>query len=609
MKLEHWWNYEEGVAGEPQANREDPWADETQARCSPEEEENERGTEVKSRRGFDDSSDWVFDSQGPGRSRSLPLKWEVMSKVYAVALIDSEHHIGHQLGNDIQLLAWIKHHCCEWVTSPKTLDKPVATILKKEFPMVSAVPLFHAGRRSLCGVTSYGSAGKKGWDFRLRLFGQQPIRRGVIGGLWLFAERISGQRFAAESCVLLGSLRFAPVGNILSALLGFSYMPIFLKMSVTFLRPFARVLVPFTLHRKRRVLCSTVLQRHMSSKIPAASYPNKESTSPPEQLELDGWKITMKSSAQEEGVSTVLSSKDEDPLAATKELIEMWRLLGRDVPEHISEEELKTIMECVSKSSKRKYLKYLYVREKMKKVKQIKKEMKIAAKEQVKKDQLPETTKEDKQQNFLFLRLWDRNMDIAMGWKGAQAMQFGQPLVFDMAYDDCMKPKELQNAVSQLLERPEEEAEKPVKTKTVSSSNGGESSSRSAEKRSAEEEAADLPTKPTKISKFGFAIGSQTTKKASAISIKLGSSKPKETVPTLAPKTLSVAAAFNEDEDSEPEEMPPEAKMRMKNIGRDTPTSAGPNSFNKGKHGFSDNQKLWERNIKSHLGNVHDQDN
>ncbi|XP_057589875.1 PEST proteolytic signal-containing nuclear protein-like [Hippopotamus amphibius kiboko] len=156
---------------------------------------------------------------------------------------------------------------------------------------------------------------------------------------------------------------------------------------------------------------------------------------------------------------------------------------------------------------------------------------------------------------------------------------------------------------------PEEEAEKPVKTKTVSSSNGGENSSRSAEKRSAEEEAADLPTKPTKISKFGFAIGSQTTKKASAISIKLGSSKPKETVPTLAPKTLSVAAAFNEDEDSEPEEMPPEAKMRMKNIGRDTPTSAGPNSFNKGKHGFSDNQKLWERNIKSHLGNVHDQDN
>uniref|UniRef100_A0A2K5CM22 PEST proteolytic signal-containing nuclear protein n=1 Tax=Aotus nancymaae TaxID=37293 RepID=A0A2K5CM22_AOTNA len=134
---------------------------------------------------------------------------------------------------------------------------------------------------------------------------------------------------------------------------------------------------------------------------------------------------------------------------------------------------------------------------------------------------------------------------------------------------------------------PEEAVEKPVKTKSVSSNNRGESSSRSAEKRSAEKEAADLPTKPTKISKFGFAIGSQMTKKASAISIRLGSSKSKETVPTLAPITLSVAA------------------MKMKNIREDTPTSAGPNSI-KGKHGFSDNQKLWEQNIKSHLGNVHD---
>ncbi|XP_058411693.1 tRNA methyltransferase 10 homolog C [Diceros bicornis minor] len=229
-------------------------------------------------------------------------------------------------------------------------------------------------------------------------------------------------------------------------------MPVFLKMSVSiaFLRPFAKFLVPFTLQRKRRVLYSTILQRYMSSKIPAVPFPNKESTSPPEQLELDGWKVTMKASVQD--VSTGSSCKDEDPLAATRELIEMWRLLGREVPEHVSEEELKTLMECVSKSSKKKYLKYLYVKEKMKKAKQIKKEMKAAAKEKARKDQLPETTKEDKQQNFLFLRLWDRNMEIAMGWKGAQAMQFGQPLVFDMDYDDYMKPKELQNTVSQLLE-------------------------------------------------------------------------------------------------------------------------------------------------------------
>lgn len=189
----------------------------------------------------------------------------------------------------------------------------------------------------------------------------------------------------------------------------------------------------------------------MSSKIPGVSYPKTESTSPPEQLGLDGWKITMKSSVQED-VSPVSSSKDEDPLAAIRELIDMWRLLGKEVPEHISEEELKTTMECVSKSSKKKYLKYLYIKEKKKKANQIKKEMKAATREKAIREQLLETTKEDKEQNFLFLRLWDRNMDIAMGWKGAQAMQFGQPLVFDMDYDNYMKPKELQNTVSQLLE-------------------------------------------------------------------------------------------------------------------------------------------------------------
>lgn len=31
---------------------------------------------------------------------------------------------------------------------------------------------------------------------------------------------------------------------------------------------------------------------------------------------------------------------------------------------------------------------------------------------------------------------------------------------------------------------------------------------------------------------------------------------------------LTVAAAFNQDSDDEPEEMPPEARMRMRNIGR-----------------------------------------
>ncbi|XP_042532828.1 tRNA methyltransferase 10 homolog C [Dipodomys spectabilis] len=223
-----------------------------------------------------------------------------------------------------------------------------------------------------------------------------------------------------------------------------------MNVSVTCLRPFARLLVPFTLQRRKRNLYPIILQRYMCSKIPAVPYPNKENSSPPAQLELDGWKTTMKASLQEESVSTV-SNKDEDSFAATRELIEMWRLLGKEVPEHITEEELKTVMECPSKSSKKKYLKYLSIKEKLKKARQMKKEVKAIAREEAKKAKLLETT-EEKQQNFLFLRLWDRNMNIAMDWKGAQAMQFGQPLVFDMAYDNCMNSKEMRNTVSQVLE-------------------------------------------------------------------------------------------------------------------------------------------------------------
>ncbi|XP_071344871.1 PEST proteolytic signal-containing nuclear protein-like isoform X1 [Trachinotus anak] len=157
-----------------------------------------------------------------------------------------------------------------------------------------------------------------------------------------------------------------------------------------------------------------------------------------------------------------------------------------------------------------------------------------------------------------------------------------------------------------------QEEEGRVKTKPVSSSTvGGE---RTAVKRTSqhftpedEDESPADPPAPFKVSKIGFSMSSQMGKKTNPISIKLGATvsvqqkkKPKEPVPSLPPKKPGLASVFNEDDDSEPEEMPPEAKMRMKNIGRDTPTSAGPNSFNKGKQGFSDNQKLWERKLKAH---------
>jgi len=68
-------------------------------------------------------------------------------------------------------------------------------------------------------------------------------------------------------------------------------------------------------------------------------------------------------------------------------------------------------------------------------------------------------------------------------------------------------------------------------------------------------------------------------------------------LPISRPKSKLLAAAFGDDSSDEEEEIPPEAKMRMRNVGRDTPTSAGPNSYAKGKLGFSDNKRVTERGL------------
>lgn len=81
------------------------------------------------------------------------------------------------------------------------------------------------------------------------------------------------------------------------------------------------------------------------------------------------------------------------------------------------------------------------------------------------------------------------------------------------------------------------------------------------------------------------------------------------------------------DDDDDEEEMPPECKMRMKNIGRlvkrtittvvlqiiifvkhlfifyfrETPTSAGPNSFGKTKLGFCNSIQIKERKLEEEM--------
>lgn len=84
--------------------------------------------------------------------------------------------------------------------------------------------------------------------------------------------------------------------------------------------------------------------------------------------------------------------------------------------------------------------------------------------------------------------------------------------------------------------------------------------------------------------------------KPTAIQMKLATAPKKETPKLLKPTANAFAG---DDSDDEPEEMPAECRMRMRNIGRETPTSSGPNSFGKTKHGFCDSKKIFEKKLNS----------
>ncbi|NXO37349.1 TM10C methyltransferase, partial [Locustella ochotensis] len=173
----------------------------------------------------------------------------------------------------------------------------------------------------------------------------------------------------------------------------------------------------------------------------------EKSCEPSEKLDLDEWKKVMKSGLQEEVSETVLEPKEPSNLAAARETLEMWRLAGRAVPENISEEQLKTFMDCPSKSAKKKYLKYLHIKELHKendrRKMDEKRERRLEAQNQA------TNTDETKKSSFIYLS--SSTMDKTYNWRAAQSMTFGQPLVFDMSYEKEMSIREVINTVKQIV--------------------------------------------------------------------------------------------------------------------------------------------------------------
>nr|XP_020640557.1 mitochondrial ribonuclease P protein 1 [Pogona vitticeps]XP_020640558.1 mitochondrial ribonuclease P protein 1 [Pogona vitticeps] len=167
-----------------------------------------------------------------------------------------------------------------------------------------------------------------------------------------------------------------------------------------------------------------------------------------EKLNLDGWKDLMRTTSQEE-TSEKDSDAEEDPnLTATKELIEVLRLTTKLVPENISEEQFQNLLELPTKTSKKKYLAFLFKRELKKKAEKEKKEKK----KESSRETCVEKNSSNKPENRLIKSFWSKSEDIVHSWRVAQSMIFGQPLVFDMSYENEMSQKEIKYTVKQMME-------------------------------------------------------------------------------------------------------------------------------------------------------------
>lgn len=202
--------------------------------------------------------------------------------------------------------------------------------------------------------------------------------------------------------------------------------------------------------------------------------PKSEESNEMEQIDLNKWKTVMRSRIVEKAIDVSQgeeASDDEENLQdaevdlkstslleATRELVAMWRYAGKQVPQEMSDEEMQVLAELSTKSSKKKYLKYLAIKEAHKRKRKEKQQRTKAEKGGANQNSEQSICEEEPDQsgagakNTFLLQFWNRSLDKLLGWRCAQAMMFDQPLVFDMSYESNMSRREIDNTVSQLME-------------------------------------------------------------------------------------------------------------------------------------------------------------
>ncbi|XP_077338606.1 tRNA methyltransferase 10 homolog C [Lithobates pipiens] len=189
-------------------------------------------------------------------------------------------------------------------------------------------------------------------------------------------------------------------------------------------------------------VCDQLAQCRMLTLTHCQRSQNKPTST--ETVNLDSWKNILRSGTQSTTDQEEESeAQEESTIESMQKVVDMWRLAGKAVPENISTEELQELLNLPTKSSRKKYLKELLLKEFRKKNREKKKLQKQELRSEM--ESHPE------KRNTYLLKLFTASEDAFHGWRTAQAMIHGQPLVFDMVYDRYMSKKEIENTVRQLM--------------------------------------------------------------------------------------------------------------------------------------------------------------
>ncbi|CAB1421656.1 unnamed protein product [Pleuronectes platessa] len=192
-----------------------------------------------------------------------------------------------------------------------------------------------------------------------------------------------------------------------------------------------------------------------------ALQPEGDKSDEPETVDLDKWKSVMRSKAASEErqqVDDEEEGSDQDEkggvssLEATRDLVVMWRQAGKLVPVEMTDEEVEELSKLTTKSGRKKYLKYLAIKEGYKRSHKEKQQQRKVEREAMLERRREEGGDTEEMRNTFLLKFWSRSLDKVLAWKSAQAMLFNQPLVFDLSYSSNMSRRELENTVSQLME-------------------------------------------------------------------------------------------------------------------------------------------------------------